>query len=229
MPSVSIFIPVYNEEKILPENIAILMPRLDDNLSGYEIVIVSNGSTDSTAKIGEELAAVHPEITFSHTHERGVGHAFRRGVLLARADRIITVDADPTTDTDFIPHACRLLDGCDIVIGSKKRGIQEKSAVRIMGSGLFILFARALLGLPYGDYSIGAKAYRRGVVMRYLDHVDYGSSYVVDIIYRSWRDGARIIEVPVRCSDTRKSHFNLIQEGIYRFHRLFRLWLGKRR
>ncbi len=228
MPSVSIFIPVYNEEKILSEKVMHLMSRLDDNLPGYEIVIVSNGSTDSTVKIGEKLAAAHPDITFSHTHERGVGHAFRRGLSLARADRIITVDIDLTTDTDFIPRAFKLLDEFDIVIGSKKKGAQERSAVRIMGSGLFILSARALLGLPYVDYSIGAKAYRRGMIIRYLDCVGAGSSYALDIIYKAWRDRARIIEVPVRCSDSRRSHFNLVHEGLYRFYRLFRLWFKKR-
>ena len=228
MPSVSIFIPAYNEEGILSENVMNLMSRLDDDLPGYEIVIVSNGSTDSTVKIGEKLAAAHPEIIFSYTHKRGVGHAFRRGLSLARAERIITVDIDLTTDTDFIPRAFKLLDEFDIVIGSKREGAQERSGVRIMGSGLFILSARALLGLPYGDYSIGAKACRKGEILKYLDHIDSGSSYVLDIVYRSWRDGARIIEVPVRCSDTRKSHFNLIREGIYRLYRLFRLWFGKR-
>ena len=222
MPSVSIFIPVYNEEEILSENVVQLMSYLDNNLPGYEIVIVSNGSTDSTVKIGTALAAEHSEIIFSHTDERGVGHAFIKGVSLVRADRIITVDIDLTTDTDFIPRACKLLDEHDVVIGSKKRGMQERSAVRVMGSGLFILSARALLGLPYGDYSIGAKAYQKRMILKYLDHVDYGSSYVLEIIYRSWRNGARIIEVPVRCSDARKSHFNLVHEGIYRFYRLFR-------
>ena len=70
MPSVSIFIPVYNEEEILSENVVQLMSYLDNNLPGYEIVIVSNGSTDSTVKIGTALAAEHSEIIFSHTDER---------------------------------------------------------------------------------------------------------------------------------------------------------------
>jgi glycosyltransferase involved in cell wall biosynthesis len=228
MPSAAIFIPVYNEGEILSESIVHLMSCLDSYLSGYEIIIVSNGSTDSTVKIGEGLAAAHPEITFSHTNERGVGHAFRRGVSLARADKIITVDIDLTTNADFIPRACELLDSCDIVIGSKKRGRQKRSVVRIIGSGLFILSAKALLGLPYGDYSIGAKAYRKGMALKYLDRSDHGSSYVVDIIYGAWRDGARIVEVPVWCTDTRKSHFNLVHEGVYRFYRLFKLWFRAR-
>lgn len=229
MPSATIFIPVYNEEKILSENVGLLISCLGDVLPGYEIVIVSNGSTDSTVQIGEDLAAGHPEVTFSHIRERGVGGAFRQGVLLAGADRIITVDADLTTSTDFIPRACKLLDTYDIVIGSKREGGQERSTVRVVGSGLFILSVRVLLGLPYGDYSIGAKAYRKETVLQYLDYVDNGSSYVFDIVYRSWRDGARIIEVPVRCSDTRQSHFNLVHEVVHRLYRLFTLWFKTRR
>jgi len=229
MPSATIIIPAYNEEEILSDNVRRLMSCLDDALPGYEIVIVSNGSTDSTEEIGTELAAAHPEVAFLHLPKRGVGRAFREGAMLARSDRIITVDADLTTGVDFIPRAFILLETYDIVIGSKKMGSQERSTIRIMGSALFILSVRALLGLPYGDYSIGAKACRRAAVMKYLDCIDGGSSYVLDIIYRSWRDRARIVEIPVRCDDARHSHFNLAREGIYRFYRLFGLWLGKRR
>jgi len=229
MPSVAIFIPVYNEEEILSENVRLLMSCLSDVLPEYEIVIVSNGSMDSTVQIGKELAAAHPEISFYHTKKRGVGHAFRKGVLLTKADRIITVDIDLTTNTDFIPRACKLLDTYDIVIGSKKRGRQERSAVRIMGSALFILSVRVLLGLPYGDYSIGAKAYRKETVLQYLDYIDDGSSYVIDIIHRSWRNGAKIIEMSVRCSDTRQSHFNLVHEMAHRFYNLLNLWFKTRR
>lgn len=228
MPSATIFIPVYNEEDILSENVVRLMSYLDGVLPGYEIVIISNGSGDSTVKIGEGLAAAYPKVIFSHTDGRGVGHALRRGVSLASAEKVITVDADLTTETDFIPRASQLLDACDVVIGSKKRGTQERSMTRIIGSGLFIISVRTLLGLPYGDYSIGAKAYRKEVILKYLDHVDHGSSYVLEIIYRAWRDGAQIIEVPIQCSDTRQSHFNLLHEGVYRLYRLLRLWSGRR-
>lgn len=228
MPPVALFIPVYNEEKILPDTVARLMDYLDGVPFDYTIVIVSNGSTDSTVKTGERLAAGYGgKIIFSHTRERGAGHAFRRGVSLTGADRIVTVDADLTTGLGFIPRAVELLERYDIVVGSKALGSQSRRPVRIIGSRLFIFLVRALLGLPYGDYSIGGKAFRREIIMKHLDSVDGGSSYALDIIYRAWRDGARIIETPVHCDDTRKSRFNLIQEGIYRLRRLFILRFGK--
>jgi len=229
MSPVAVFIPVYNEEKILPDTVARLMDYLDGIPFEYTIVIVSNGSTDSTVKTGESLAArFRNKIIFSHTSERGAGHAFRRGVSLTGADRIVTVDADLTTGLDFIPRAIGLLERYDIVVGSKTMGTQNRPPVRVIGSCLFIALVRALLGLPYGDYSIGGKAFRKDTVMKYLGSADGGSSYVLDIIYRAWRDGAQIIETPVQCDDTRKSRFNLIHEGIYRLRRLFRLRFCKR-
>ncbi len=226
MPSVAIFIPVYNEEKILARNLESLISDLDGFMSSYQIIVISNGSTDSTPQIGRGLAAAYPQVIFDHINERGVGHAFRKGLSLTAAEKIITVDADLTTERGFINQASALLDKYDIVIGSKNMGGQERSSIRITGSNLFIRSAEFLLGLPYGDYSIGAKAYRRTTIARYLGLIGGGSSYVIDIIYKAWGNNANIIEVPVRCRDKRKSHFNLAHEGVYRFYRLFRLWSG---
>ena len=228
MPPVAVIIPVYNEEELLADNVRRLMTYLDGILPGYEIVIVSNGSTDATVEIGGQLAAMYPVITFSHTDKRGVGRAFRRGMSLTEAEKIITVDIDLTTELDFIPRACAFLDRYDVVIGSKQMGSQERSMIRIAGSFLYTLSLKTLVRLPFGDYSIGAKGYRRNTAAPYLDRSEAGSAYVIDIIYRAWHDGARITEIPVRCRDTRDSRFSIAHEGIYRFSHLVRLWLGKK-
>ena len=140
-------------------------------------------------------------------------------------DRIVTVDADLTTDMDFIPRAAKFLDDYDIVVGSKKIGRQTRSLIRIAGSSGFILCVRSLLGLPFGDYSIGAKAYRRTTIDSYRARINHGSSYVIEIIYHAWRHGFSIVEIPVFCKDTRGSKFNLAHEGVYRFFHLFKLWI----
>jgi glycosyltransferase involved in cell wall biosynthesis len=72
----TIFIPVYNEEDILFKNIERLVSYLGRYFSSYEIMIGSNGSTDSTIKIGEKLQNSYPEVTFFHISEKGVGKAF---------------------------------------------------------------------------------------------------------------------------------------------------------
>ena len=85
-----------------------------------------------------------------------------------------------------------------------------------------------MLGLRFTDYSIGAKAYRKKIVLPYLDGLADGSAYVVQLIAWAKRDGAVITEIPIWCEDHRKSKFNLPREGVYRFGSLFLLWLQER-
>jgi glycosyltransferase involved in cell wall biosynthesis len=196
----------------------------------FEIIIGSNGSRDSTPELGKRLADQYPMVRFFHVGQRGVGYAFREAVRIARYDFVVSLDMDLSVELGFIDQALNLLDmGYEIVVGSKKMGHQRRSSFRILGSGLFILCSRLLLGLAFEDYSIGAKAYRKSVLLRHLDRIDHGTSYVIDMIALVNRDGGRIVEVPVWCEDFRTSRFNIVHEGIYRYAKLFRLWWALQR
>ena len=111
-----------------------------------------------------------------------------------------------------------------MVIGSKITGEQERSWSRKAASNLFIQLAGRLLQIRYHDYSIAAKAYRKDLVERYLEHIDDHTFYVVEIVYRALKDGKNLVEIPVQCKDLRGSRFNLIHEGFYKFGNLFWLW-----
>jgi glycosyltransferase involved in cell wall biosynthesis len=225
----TIFIPAYNEESILAGNIDRLRTYLKDRgIVEYEIILVSNGSTDRTVEIARECGLGHGDLEVIELPRRGVGLAFKKGMGLARHERVICLDLDLTVDLSFIESAAALLANADIVIGSKQTGAQQRSWIRRQASALFIASARYLLGLEFTDYSIGAKAYRRQTVHPYLQSLAQGSAYVVQIIAWAQRDGARITEIPVWCEDLRKSKFNLPREGVYRFGSLFLLWLQER-
>ena len=222
----TIFIPAYNEETIVAGNIDRLRTHLKDRgIVEYEIILVSNGSTDRTVEIARECGLGHGDLEVIELQRRGVGLAFKKGMGLARHERVICLDLDLTVDLSFIESAAALLTNADIVIGSKQTGAQQRSWIRRQASASFIASARYLLGLEFTDYSIGAKAYRRQTVQPYLQSLAHGSAYVVQIIAWAQRDGARITEIPVWCEDLRKSKFNLPREGVYRFGSLFLLWL----
>lgn len=221
----SVFIPVYNEESILFCNTERLISYLDQYGVGYEIIIGSNGSTDDTPSLGRMLSHNYPQVTFFHIKEKGVGDAFKRGVQTARYDVLVSLDMDLAINLGFIEEALGLLEAHhDIVIGSKKMGHERRTVFRRLGSDLFILTARILLGLPFEDYSIGAKAYQRDLLLQYFDKIDRGTSYVLEIIYLAFHHKRRLTEIPVLCEDYRESRFNIIHEGFYRFYRLFKLW-----
>jgi glycosyltransferase involved in cell wall biosynthesis len=221
-------LPAYNEETILAANVDRLRCYLKDReIVVYELLLVSNGSIDRTVEIARASAVGHTDLTVIELPQRGVGRAFKTGMARAQYDRVVCLDLDLTIDLDFITVAASALETADIVIGSKQTGGQQRSWIRRLASSTFIACTRMLLGLRLTDYSIGAKAYRKSVIEPYLPHLADGSAYVLQLMaWRTWA-GSPIVEIPVWCEDYRKSRFNLLHEGVYRFGSLFPLLLQK--
>ena len=92
MPSFSIFLPVYNEQGLLVTNTEKLLQYLNSLHAPYEVLIGSNGSVDSTIRLGEDLQRRHPEVCFFHIPEKGPGLAIRKAIDLMRYDNLITLD-----------------------------------------------------------------------------------------------------------------------------------------
>lgn len=222
-------IPAYNEETIVAANIDRLRRYLKDReITAYEMLLVSNGSTDRTVEIARACAAGRADLTVIELPRRGVGRAFKAGMARAQYDRVVCLDLDLTIDLDFITAAADTLETADIVIGSKQTGGQQRSWIRRLASAVFIVCTRRLLHLKFTDYSIGAKAFRTGFIRPYLPHLANQSAYILQLIAWGQRDGTVIVEIPVWCDDRRKSRFNLLHEGCYRFGSLFLLWLQER-
>jgi len=223
---VSLFIPLYNEEIILEESVATLVRHLDAQRFFYEIILGSNGSSDRTCEIGSILAGRYRGIRFFHIPRRGRGLAFREAVQQAAGSYLVCLDADLSTDLNFIGEAVMLLvQGYDAVVGSKSMGRQKRPIWRVMASEVFILAANMMLSMPYRDYSIGAKAYRIAAVRPFLACIDRHTFYTQELLYQLQRCKGRIIEIPVCCEDRRGSRFNLLHEGLYRYGKLCGLWL----
>jgi glycosyltransferase involved in cell wall biosynthesis len=223
MPAYSVLIPVYNEADILEAKLQELCDYLDMACPGYEIVVCSNGSTDRTDEVGKSLK--NPAIRFISIPDRGVGRAFRRMVGEAASEKLVSIDVDLTSDLKFIPECVRLLGEYNVVIGSKKKGAQERMWHRTFISGVFIGLVKLLLGMGFEDYSIGTKGWRKSDIAGYVKGIDHGSSYVIELVYYVVRaDGKKATEIPVFCNDTRASKFNLLNEIFYRLKNLLTLW-----
>lgn len=224
MDGLTVIIPVYNEEEILEASCQKLSHYLNSNGISYEIIVVDNGSTDRTREIGERLSREYPEVAFYHMNERSVGGAFWTAVTNAKFEKVATVDVDLSIDIDFLKSAYNELNSCDILVGSKVSGSQERSIVRVLGSKAYILFANKLLNTPATDFSIGAKAYRKEKILKYAWKTSTWTGYVIELLSMAASDGLLVKEVPVGCNDTRKGRFNILHEGFYRYWHLFKLW-----
>jgi glycosyltransferase involved in cell wall biosynthesis len=222
--AVSIFVPAYNEAGILSDTMPRLLLAAGEVAQEVQLLIVDNGSIDTTTAVIRELAEADSRIEGLRIPERGVGAALRAALPHVRNERIVAVDADLAMDLAFIGQALRRMEsGADIVVGAKRPEAQARPFYRVLVSDLFVSVLCRGLGVPFHDVSIGAKAYRKDVLLRYRHLIGRGSNYVLDVLVQAWRDGLTIEELNIACEDNRPSHFNLLHEGVYRFGHLFGL------
>ena len=163
---VSVVVPLYNEEESLPELMAWIERVCSENSLSYEVVMVDDGSTDSSWSVVEQLKKEYGEklkaIRFARNY--GKSAALYCGFEVAEGEVVFTMDADLQDSPDEIPEMRRMVleEGYDLVSGWKKRRYDPVS--KRWPSKFFNLTARVVSGIKLHDFNCGLKAYRRKVV-----------------------------------------------------------------
>jgi len=218
IPDTAIFIPVYNEEKTLENNILKVkakMSELDDN---FEIIIVDDGSTDSTPRIAKNLSNKNVRyIRFDNGPSRRENLAV--AMKNSRKSIVAFMDVDLATD---LKHLDRLLSETkqyDIVIGSRYLGIRaERSLFRRAISVIYNLFLKTVFGSKIKDHQCGFKAFRRDKFIELVEEAGYddkfirGWSWDAEILIRAQKKGLKIKEFPVEWISGKDSSFSLNRE-----------------
>ena len=221
---ISIVIPVFNEELILKGSIEKLSVWLKDHPTPFEVIAVDNGSTDRTPELAREIEKIYPWFRFFQIPQKSVGKAFAKGVREAKYEFIISLDADLSVGLIFIEYAESLLKYSSMVVGSKTLGQQKRSMVRILGSQIYLVVTQVLFQMTITDFSMGAKGYRKSVILPILDSIDTWTAYVFEICTWLILNKKTVLQIGVFCDDNRKSRFNIWHEGYYRYMNLYRVW-----
>ncbi len=194
MSKISCIVPAYNEADSLPHLREKLIPVLEQ-FPDWELIIVSDGSTDQTNSIVTSWASSNPRIRFiSLRRNQGKSAALMAGFSAATGDRVVTLDADLQDDPEEIPSLLRKLDQDDLdVVGGWKQQRQDP-LVKVISSKIFNGTANHIMGTHFHDLNCGLKAYRREV----LPTLDlYGDLYrfiPLLAVAAGWRVG----EIPVK-------------------------------
>jgi dolichyl-phosphate beta-glucosyltransferase len=201
-PFLSIIIPVYNEERRLPNTFEQIFNFLEKQNYEYEVLLVENGSNDRTYEIAQAFSKKYKELQVLQCKERGKGLAVRHGMLLARGDYRFMCDADfsmpPEEINRFLPPA---LDGYDIAIASREASgavrYNEPFHRHFVGRG-FNLMIR-LLALPgLHDTQCGFKCFSAESAQSLFPRQTIsGWSFDVEVLYIARRTGYKIIELPI--------------------------------
>ena len=163
---ISVVVPLYNEEESLPELIRWIEEVMEREGYKYEVIMVDDGSTDSSWKIIKELSERNRNIRgISFRRNYGKSAALYHGFASAEGRVVVTMDADLQDSPEEIPEMYRMVveDGYDIVSGWKKQRFDNK-LTKNLPSKLYNATARWITGIKLHDMNCGLKAYRNEVV-----------------------------------------------------------------
>ena len=121
-PSVDVVIPVLNEAHVLADSVATVRKFLHEHLPyRSQVLIVDNGSTDGTDRVGLDLERQYPDVQYLQLVQRGRGRALRHAWSHSTADVVFYTDGDLSTELGALPIlvSAILNDGYDVGTGSR--------------------------------------------------------------------------------------------------------------
>ncbi|OYT69710.1 MAG: glycosyl transferase [Armatimonadetes bacterium JP3_11] len=220
-PRLSVVIPAYNEQDRIERTLTRVVEYLDERGEPYEILVVSDGSTDATEAIVHRFAQTHPQVKLvAYQPNRGKGYAVRYGILRARGERILFSDADLATPIEELEKLEPYLDrGYPIAIGS--RPLRESQLVvrqplyREMAGRAFNKVVQLLAVRGIHDTQCGFKLFTREAAQAVFSRCRLnGFSFDFEALFYAQRLGYPIAEVPIRWMHQEGSKVRLLRDGL---------------
>jgi len=191
--SVSLVVPMYNEEESVGHFLDVAIPALEAHAGEWEIVLVDDGSKDRTGEIARARAAAEPRIrVLAHEKNRGLGGTLRTGFAAASKEWILYSDCDLPWDLDATGRLFRAAEitGCDVVAAFRHDRRQEGLG-RAVYSFIYNGLVQSLFSLGLRDVNFACKLFRRSL----LDGAELkseGSFIDVELLARCRARGAVI-------------------------------------
>ncbi len=212
--SLSVVIPVYNEEAIIEGALLRYLEELSSLQRSFELIVSANGCIDGTVGIVRHLMTTWPMLQLLDNDTADYGRALRAGLLAARGE-IAVCDEIDLCDIGFVKRALRRLDHdeCDVVIGSKamvgardRRPATRRLATRVINGMLW-----ATLGFE-GTDTHGLKAMKRTAILPVVNACVVDKDlFASELVIRAGRQGLRIQEIPIELEEQRSPAIHLVK------------------
>jgi dolichol-phosphate mannosyltransferase len=228
-----VIVPTYNER----DNVIRLIDATLAQDPCLEVLVVDDGSPDGTGALVAERSAVDARVhLLSRARKLGLGTAYVAGFKWALArdyELVFEMDADFSHDPSHLPQFLASITEADLVLGSRYRDgkvtVVNWPIARLILSYGANVYARFVTGLGLFDATGGFKCFRRRVLEAInLDDVrSNGYAFQIEMSYRAWQLGFRIVEIPIvfvdRTEGESKMSKKIVREAIWMVWRL-RWW-----
>jgi dolichyl-phosphate beta-glucosyltransferase len=217
----SVVVPAFNEAARIEPTLRSVSAWLGANAAGSEIVVVDDGSTDDTAAVVTALVRELPGLRLIRSgSNRGKGSAVRIGMLAARGQLRLYMDADNATPIDELPKLLAAVeDGADIAIGSRRAaggGQRIKQPwFRRAWSHVANKAVQAVLLDGIQDTQCGFKLFRAGAAETIFARARVaGWGFDLEVLVLARTHGLQIAERGVVWSDDRRSRIHPLRDAV---------------
>ena len=214
----SMFFPAYNDGGTIA-SLVILAVQVAGRLTpDFEVIVVNDGSTDSTKEILDEIARTYPRVrVIHHPRNRGYGAALRTGFAAATKDLVAYTDGDAQYDPAELEVLWnRLTPDADMVTGYKIR--RSDPLHRVVIGRLYHYTVKLLFRLHVRDVDCDFRLMRREIFNRVRLEKDTGV-ICLEMMRKIQDAGFRVVEVPVH-----HYHRTYGRSQFFNFKRIF--WTG---
>lgn len=227
--SISVVIPAYNEEKRIVKTLKQVAKFMPTNFVNYEVTIYSDGSTDKTVQVASSfIKENHLKKFFVKTlpNNIGKGGTIKVGVLEAKKDWILIMDADSATPISDIDRLIRSKGDAEVVYGSRYLdksllAVKQPLSRRIIGR-VGNLLARMVLGIKLVDTQCGFKMFSRRasrIIFPKTQITRWG--WDLEVLVIAMANDIKIVEVPVSWRHIEGSKFRASRGVRQTFFELF--------
>tara|TARA_B100001778_G_scaffold290383_1_gene259851 strand:+ start:582 stop:1289 length:708 start_codon:yes stop_codon:yes gene_type:complete len=211
--SLSVIVPAFNEEHSIEKTLNQIIAFLSHQDFNFEVIVVDDGSTDSTNEIVARRNDV--QLVTLETN-KGKGFAVKTGVLKSNNDFVLFMDADHTIPIDYVLSFKACIKDYDLVIGSKYLNPTENYPLyRKFVGKIFSRLKYLITGLKIKDTQCGFKLFKRHVALELFNLSQIkGWCFDVEILLLAQKKGYEVKEFPVKLSDTNvNSNISILNSG----------------
>lgn len=216
--NLSVIIPCFNESHCLINNLSLITKTLDALNLSYEIILVNDGSTDTTLSLAQQFYHQHVSI-ISYTTNMGKGYAVKQGMLKANGDYRIFMDIDLSTSLESIQQFLSIINTKphDIIIGNRKSSKQyqmlsQPFSRQVLGKA-FTRLTNCWLGCHHHDFTCGFKMFSKQACAIIFPRLRINRwSFDAEILFIAHLHHLNVVEEPVIWKHQKNSKVRLLKD-----------------
>lgn len=194
--SLSVIIPVYNEENNIKTTIDEVHQVLEkSSIKEFEIIVVDDGSIDNTATVLKESNLDFSLI--SHEQNKGYGAALKSGIRKSKYNIIAITDADGTYPIKDIPELYNRMNDCDMVVGARTGEKVKIPWIRRPAKWLLAKLANYLAEYKIPDLNSGLRLFRKSDILLLFGILPKGFSFTTTLTLAMLTNDMHVKFIPI--------------------------------